>query len=144
VSRRVRIALGAALLCYLPFFAYVVVVTTPAYATLRWVAVFVLPPALASFCAALLLSVRAVRPTAWAVVVLLAAALLDNAASIVAYLADWELRQGAEHKGAYLSALRQSAAHLWHWLAVFAPIPVAAAALAALKAPAGRPPWQRR
>jgi hypothetical protein len=142
VSRRARIALGAALLCYLPFLTYVVIVTTPAYAVAPRAAVFGLPTATAAFSMALLLGPRAVWLAAWITVALFGVALADNVASIVAYLADWELRQAVEMKDAYLKALRQSGSHLWHWLAVLAPALVAAAVL--LKARAARPLSPRR
>jgi len=142
VTARTRLALGATLLCYLPFFAYVVVVTTPAYALFPRASIFVLPSVLASFCAALLLSARAVPVTAWIVVAVLGVALLDNFTSVIGYLADWELRQGREEDGAYLRALRQSASHAWHWLLLVAPL--AAAAVALVKGRTARRPSPRR
>jgi hypothetical protein len=89
-----------------------------------------------------MLSERAAQFAAWAVVGLLGAALLDNVLSIVAYLADWERRRGAEELGAWLAALRQSRSHLWHWAAVLAPALAAAGVL--FRARAARRPSPRR
>jgi hypothetical protein len=142
VSRRARIALGALVLVYLPVFAYVVIVTTPSYSLLPRVWVVVLPVVLASLGAGLMLSERAAQVAAWAAVALLAAALLDNVFSIVAYLADWEKRRGAGELEAWLAAVRQSRSHLWHWAAVLAPALAAAGVL--FRARAARRPSPRR
>jgi len=142
VSRRSRIALGAALLCYLPFFTYVLIVTTPAYAIAPRAAVYALPTAVAAFSVALILGPHAARLAAWAALALLGAALLDNVLSIVAYLADWEKRRGAGELDAWLAALRQSRSHLWHWAAVLAPALAAAGVL--FRARAARRPSPRR
>ncbi len=121
--------LGALLLAYVPFLAFVAVVTTPAYVGFPLLSVFVAPAVLASLALALLLSARAARVTAWLVVAVLGLWLIENVASILWYLAGWEMRQGATPAAAFLGALEQSRSRVPYWLAVLLPIVLAAAYL---------------
>ncbi len=128
-SRVARLTLGALLLAYVPFLAFVAVVTTPAYVRFPLLSVLVAPAVLASLALALLLSARAARATAWLVVAVLGLWLIENAASILWYLAGWEMRQGATPVAAFLGALEQSRSRAPYWLAVLFPIVIAAAYL---------------
>ena len=117
------------LLAYVPFLAYVAVVSTPAYVKFPLLSVFVAPTALASLALALLLSPRAARATAWLAVAVLTLWVVENAASILWYLVDWEMRQGAALTAAIFSAIEQSGSRAPYWLAVLFPIAVATAYL---------------
>jgi hypothetical protein len=121
--------LGGMLLAYVPFLAYVAVVSTPAYVKSPVFSVFVAPAVLASLALALLLSARAARVTAWLVVVVLGLWLIENVASILWYLVDWEMRQGSVLTTAILNAAGQSGSRVPYWLAVLFPIVIAAAYL---------------
>jgi hypothetical protein len=124
-----RFMLGAMLLAYVPFLAYVAVVSTPAYVKFPLLSVFVAPTALASLALALLLSPRAARATAWLVVAVLTLWVAENAASILWYLVDWEMRQGAVLTTAIFNAIGKSGSRAPYWLAILFPILMAAAYL---------------
>ncbi len=128
-GRVARLTLGALLLAYVPFLAFVAVVTTPAYARFPLLSVFVAPAVLASLALALLLSPRAARATAWLAVAGLTVWLIENAGSILWYLVDWEMRQGAVLTAAIFNAIGQSGSRAPYWFAVLFPIVIAAAYL---------------
>ena len=124
-----RLVLGALLLAYVPFFAYVALVATPAYAALPQVSIYAAPAVLASLALALLFSPRTARATAWLAVAVLGAWLAENVASSIWYLAQWEMRQGQQAFPAFLGALGQCGSRAPYWLAVLLPIGVATAQL---------------
>lgn len=126
---RYRIALGAAALLYVPFLAYVSIVATPAYGLAPAVTIFVPPVALATLASALLLGKAAVRPIAWVVLLLLSVLLSENVVAIVSHEIGWAAREGARGSEAVLSGLAGSASRLPYWLALAAPVGLAAASL---------------
>jgi hypothetical protein len=128
-GRAARLTLGGMLLAYVPFLAYVAVVSTPAYVKFPLLSVFVAPAVLTSLALALLFSARAARVTAWLVVAVLGVWLAENMASILWYLVDWEMRQGAVLTTAIFSAIGQSGSRAPYWFAVLFPIVIAAAYL---------------
>jgi hypothetical protein len=129
VRMKGRLVLGALLLAYVPVFAFVAVVATPAYATFPQLSIFAAPAALAALGLALLLSPRAARVMAWLAVAVLGLWLAENVASIVWYLAQWEMQQGLEPLPALLRALGQCGSRAPYWLAALLPICAAAAQL---------------
>jgi hypothetical protein len=126
---KLRLIAGALLLGYVPLLAFVAVVATPAYATVPQLSIFAAPAVLASLGLALLLSPRTARLAAWLAVAVLGVWLVENVASIVWYLAQWEMRQGLEPLPAFVRALGQCGPRAPYWLAVLLPICAAAAQL---------------
>jgi hypothetical protein len=128
VSRK-RLALGGALLAYVPLLAWVSLVATPAYGTFPMLSAFVAPIALVALALGVLLGGRAARTTAWLALAILALWLVENVTSIFLRLVDWERRMGAELGDALAGAVEQSLARSPYWLAVLLPLCVAAAYL---------------
>ena len=120
-----RIALGAALLAYVPVLAWVGLVATPSYVALPWLSVFAAPAALAALALCVLLNTRAARFTAWGAFAVLALWLLENVAASYWHLVGWEQRQGAPLGDALVGALGESVPRIPYWLAALFPLCVA-------------------
>jgi len=128
-----RAVLGAICLAYVPFLGWVSLVTTPAYVTWPMFSMFVPPAAFASLALGLIVSDRAARITALLALVALALWLTENVGSVFWRIVDWERRQGATLGDAFVGALAQSGTRAPYWLAVVAPLCVAAAYLYLLR-----------
>ena len=128
-----RAVLGAICLAYVPFLGWVSLVTTPAYVTWPMFSMFVPPAAFASLALGLIVSDRAARITALLALVALALWLTENVGSVFWRIVDWERRQGATLGDAFVGALEQSGPRAPYWLAVVAPLCVAAAYLYLLR-----------
>ena len=132
-GRALRLTLGAALSAYVPFLGYIALVTTPAYVHFPYFSVFIAPAVVAMLGLALLLSVRAIRVTAWIVVAVLGVWLTENVASIFWRIVQWERWQGSELLDAVISAFEQSGPRAPYWLAVALPLAIAVACLFAFR-----------
>ncbi len=124
-----RVALGAALLLYVPLLAWVSLVATPAYVAFPWLSASAAPVALAVLAFGVLLRGRAARATAWLALLALALWLAENMASIFWRLVEWEQRQGAPLGEALVGALGGCVSRAPYWLAVLLPLCVAGAYL---------------
>lgn len=120
-----RIALGALCLAYVPFLAWISLVTTPAHVTLPMLSAFVPPAAFASLALGLLVSQRAARATALVAFCVLAVWLIENVGSIFWRIVNWERWQGASLGDAVVGAMEQSVPRAPYWLAVALPLCVA-------------------
>ena len=127
--QRKRIALGVALLAYLPVIAWVGLVATPAYVLLPWVSALIAPVALAVLALGVLRNTRVARTTAWGALGVLVLWLAENIVAIFWHLVGWEQRQGAALGDAVVGALDQSVPRIPYWLAALAPLCVAGAYL---------------
>ena len=122
-----RIALGIALLAYVPVIAWVGLVATPGYGALPWLSIVVAPAALAVLALGVLRNTRPARLTAWAALGALALWLAENIAAILWHLVGWEQRQGAALGDAIVGALGESVPRVPYWLAALFPLCVAGA-----------------
>ncbi len=124
-----RIVLGALCLAYVPFLGWISLIATPAYVTWPMFSVFLPPAAFATLALGLIVSERAARITALLALVVLALWLIENIGSAFWRIVDWERWQGATLGDAFVGALEQSGPRAPYWLAVVAPLCVAAAYL---------------
>ena len=120
-----RIALGIALLVYVPVIAWVGLVATPGYGLFPWLSIVVAPVALAVLALGVLRNTRPARTTAWGALAVLAAWFAENVGAIFWHLVGWEQRQGAPLGDAILGALDQSVPRVPYWLATLVPLCVA-------------------
>lgn len=122
-----RVALGIALLAYVPVIAWVGLVATPGYGSMPWLSIVVAPAALAVLALGVMRNTRAARGTAWAALGVLGLWLVENIAAILWHLVGWERRQGAPLGDAIVGALGESVPRVPYWLAALAPLCVAGA-----------------
>jgi hypothetical protein len=123
--RHRRIALGLALLAYVPVIAWVGVVATPGYGALPWLSIVAAPAALAVLALGVLRNTRPARATAWAALGVLGLWLAENVAAILWHLVGWQQRQGAVLGDAIVGALGESVPRVPYWLAALFPLCVA-------------------
>lgn len=123
--QRRRIALGVALLAYVPVIAWVGLVATPGYGALPWVSIVIAPVALAVLALGVLRNTRPARATAWGALVVLAIWLAENVGAILWHLVGWEQRQGAALGDAIVGAIGESVPRTPYWLATLFPLCVA-------------------
>lgn len=123
--RHRRIALGFALLAYVPVIAWIGLVATPAYVLLPWVSAFIAPIALAVLALGVLSDTRSARITAWSALAVLVLWLGENVCAILWHLVGWEQRQGAALGDAIAGALGESVPRAPYWLAALLPLCVA-------------------
>ena len=124
-----RIALGVALLAYVPVIAWVGLVATPGYGSIPWLSIVIAPAALAVLALGVLRNTRPARITAWAALGVLGLWLAENVVAIFWYLVGWERRQGAQLGDAIVGALGESVPRVPYWLAALFPLCVAGAYL---------------
>jgi len=124
-----RIALGIALLAYVPVMGWVALVATPAYGLAPWLSIGLAPAALAVLALCVLRNTRPARATAWVALAVLGVWLAENVCAIFWYLVGWEQRQGAPLGEAILGAVDQSAPRVRYWLAASFPLGIAGAYL---------------
>jgi hypothetical protein len=117
-----RIVLGSLCLAYVPFLAWISLVTTPAYVLFPWVSAFAAPTALAVLALGVLVNTRAARRTAWVALAVLGLWLAENVGAILWHLVGWEQRQGALLGDAIAGALGQSVLRVPYWLAALLPL----------------------
>lgn len=120
-----RIALGTALLAYVPVLAWVGLVATPGYGLLPWLSIVLAPVALAVLALGVLRNTRPARVTAWAALAVLGLWLAENVGAILWHLVGWEQRQGASFGDAIVGALGESVPRVPYWLAALFPLCVA-------------------
>jgi len=135
LANPVRYTLGALLTAYVAPLGYIALVTTPAYVHFPYFSVYIVPTVVAMLGLALLVGPRAVRPMAWIVVHVLGAWLVENVGSIFWRLVEWERFYGAGFGDAVLGALEQSESRAPYWLAILAPLIVAAVCLRLTRPP---------
>lgn len=124
-----RVALGIALLAYVPLMAWVGLVATPAYVSLPLLSIVVAPVALTVLALGVLRNTPAARATSWAALGVLALWLAENVGAILWHLVGWEQRQGAALDEAIVGALGESVPRIPYWLAALFPLCVAGAYL---------------
>jgi hypothetical protein len=127
--RHRRIALGIALLAYVPVVGWVALVATPGYGLLPWLSILIAPAALAVLALGVLRDTRPARATAWVALAVLGLWFAENVAAIFWHLVGWEQRQGAAFGEAILGAIDQSSPRVPYWLAALFPLCVAGAYL---------------
>ena len=127
--QRRRVALGVALLAYVPVIAWVGLVATPGYGLFPWLSIVVAPAALAVLALGVLRNTPPARATARGALGVLALWLTENVAAILWHLVGWEQRQGAPLGDAIVGALGESVPRIPYWLAALCPLCVAGAYL---------------